>query len=223
MRHASVRTLTTVALASTLIALSAGSASADRWWGADRAGDVRQWSYSPEPPPCGTTLEQAAPQDASTDIIGLSARHEDDMVEMRAHLRNLTGWGERWITFEIQADRRPYTVTIPRNPAKYPEDVWLMDASDVPGTPNECGVTSTLNYGVPCEDLTATASYREDHVSVVIPRSCLRTPRWVKIGVQSYRTLGDRYRFDTWRRPDLGAEPTSSLLGALGPRVRHSH
>lgn len=222
MRHTAVRTFTTVALASTVLALSAGSASADRWWGADRAGDVGQWSYSAEPPPCGTSTELATPQDASSDIVGLSVRHEGDVVEMRAHLRNLTGWGDRWVTFEIQTDRRPYSVTLSSNPAKHDEDLWLMDASNVPSPPDECGGYTTINFSAPCDGLSAAASSRDDVISVVIPRSCLRTPRWVKVGLQSYRTLGDRYRFDTWRRPVLGAEPTNSLIGPLGPRVRHS-
>ncbi|KQV73477.1 hypothetical protein ASC64_18740 [Nocardioides sp. Root122] len=222
MRHVAAHTLTTVALAATLLALSAGSASADRWWGADRAGDVKQWSYSPEPPPCGTFAEETTPQDASTDIVGLSVRHEGDTVEMRAHLRNLTGWGDRWITFEIQTDRRPYSVTIPRNPAKHPEDVWLMDASDVPEPADECGGTGTLNFGVPCEGLTTSASSREDYVAVVVPRSCLGSPRWVKVGLQSARTVGKRYRYDSWRRYVPDPQPTDSLIGPLGPRVRHS-
>ena len=84
MRHAAVRTLTTMALASTLVGLTADSASADRWWGADRPADVRQSSYSPEPPPCGTFSAVTTPRDASTDIVGLSVRHEGDTVEVRA-------------------------------------------------------------------------------------------------------------------------------------------
>ena len=222
MRHVAVRTLTTVALASTLVGLTAGSASADRWWGADRSADVRQSSYSPEPPPCGTFSTVTTPQDASTDIVGLSVRHEGDTVEMRAHLRNLTGWGDRWISFEIQTDERPYSVDLTRNPARHSEDLWLMDASDVPSPPDECGSYATINFGVPCEGMTADASSRHDHVSVVIPRSCLGSPRWVEVGLRSSRTVGDRYRFDTWRRPEIDPTPTNSLLGPLGPRVRHS-
>lgn len=222
MRHTAVRTLATVALASTLVALPAGSASADRWWGADRSGDVRQWSYSPEPPPCGTFAEETTPQDASTDIVGLSVRHEGDTVEVRAHLRNLTGWGDRSVTFEIDTDRRPYSVLVLRNPTRHPADPWLMDASGTPSPPDECGSYSTVNFGVPCEGLTAAASSRDDLVSVVIPRSCLDEPQWVKVGLRSSRTVGERYRGDVWRRPELDAQPTSSLLGPLGPRVRHS-
>jgi len=222
MRHTTVRTLIAGALASTLVGLAAGSASADRWWGADRTGDVRQWSYSPEPPPCGTFAEETTPQDASTDIVGLSVRHEGDTVEVRAHLRNLTGWGDRSVDFEIDTDRRPYSVLVFRNPRRHPADPWLMDASGIPSTPDECGSYSTVNFGVPCDGLRAATSSRDDHVSVVIPRSCLGTPRWVRAGVRSYRTVGERARVDTWRRPEPDPQPSSSLIGPLGPRVRHS-
>ncbi|WP_374456673.1 hypothetical protein [Nocardioides sp.] len=222
MLLAAIRTTTVAALAACLIGLSAGAASADRWWGADREGDVAQSSYSPEPPPCGTFEQHTTPQDASTDIVGLSVRHEGDTVEMRAHLRNLTGWGDRWVNFEIQTDRRPYSVHLTRNPSTHPRDPWLMDASDVPSPPDECGTYSTINIGVPCEGLTASVSSREDYVAVVIPRSCLGSPRWVEVGLQSYRTVGDRSRFDRWRRAEPDPTPTNSLLGPLGPRVRHS-
>lgn len=222
MRHAAVRTLTAATLAASLLALSAGSASADRWWGADREGDVTQSSYSPEPPPCGTFSQKATPQDASTDIVGLSVRHEGDTVELRAHLRNLTGWGDRWIEFEIMAGRHPYTVSVNRNPARHPRDLTLYNATDVPAPANECGVTSTLNTGTLCEGMTASASSREDYVALVVPRSCLKSPRWVKVGLHSYRELGKRYRDDSWHRTELDPTPTNSLLGPLGPRVRHS-
>lgn len=222
MLHAAVRTLTASAIAASLVALTAGSASADRWWGADRDGDVTQSSFSADPPPSGTFSEKATPQDASTDIVGLSARHEGDTVEMRAHLRNLTGWGDRFVNFEIQAERRPYSVSLTRNPTTRSEDLWLVDASDVPSPPDECGSYSTINFSVPCDGMAADASSRDDYVAVVIPRSCLGSPRWVKVGLQSYRTVGDRSRRDSWRRGELDPTPTNSLLGPLGPRVRHS-
>lgn len=61
------RALTAFTLAVALIGLTGVPASAERWWGRDRAGDVRQIGFSPEPPPCGTVSESATPQGASTE------------------------------------------------------------------------------------------------------------------------------------------------------------
>jgi len=220
--HRAFRALLAAALATSMIGLSATSASADRWWAGDKAGDVDQWSFSYEPPPCGTFNEVTVPRDASTDIVGLSVRHEGDTVEVRAHFRDLTGWGDRFVDFELETDRGAYTVSITRDPKTHPHAFDLYDASNPPSEPNDCGFYSTIMSGVSCLGMTMSRSTEHDVVSVVVPRSCLRSPRWVKAGVHGQREVNGRSRSDTWRTPDLEAERPTALLGPLGPRVRHS-
>ncbi|HYJ28172.1 MAG TPA: hypothetical protein VEW73_10700 [Nocardioides sp.] len=215
-----IQALTVAALAATTTLGAAGPASADRWWGGERAGDVRQWSYSPEPPPCGTTEVTVLPRDASTDIVGLSVRHEDDAVEVRAHFRDLAGWGDRWLDFSLRTDGRDYTILLLRDPAKHPNASVLWDSSQPPSEPDECGSYVLLMGGVPCPDLTMDRSSQADVVSVQVPRSCLGSPRWVRASVDTRRTVDGRTRFDTWRTAEAGH--ASSSVGGLGPRVRHS-
>ena len=215
-----IQALIVAALAATTTLVAAGPASADRWWGGERAGDVRQWSYSPEPPPCGTTEVTALPRDASTDIVGLSVRHEDDAVDVAAHFRDLAGWGDRWLDFSLRTDGRDYEILLRRDPARHPNASVLWDSSQPPFGPNECESYAVLLGGVVCPDLTMERSSRLDVVSVEVPRSCLGSPRWVRAGVGNRRAVDGLTRFDTWRTAEPGEPPSS--VGALGPRVRHS-
>lgn len=52
---------------------------------------------------------------------------------------------------------------------------------------------------------------------MVLPRSCLRGPQWVRVGVRNYRFSQDRFRSDVWGQ--AGMEPVA-FTGPFGPRVR---
>jgi hypothetical protein len=213
------RALTVTALAATMTVVGAGSASADRWWGGDRSGDVQQVGISPEPPPCGTVKQSTAPQDTTTDVVGLSVRHEGTSVELRAHFRDLTQWGERYLTFDVGTDDGDYTVWVVRSRKSERLEASLYRAPEPPESFDECGGYVIVVSGVPCPDLTVTRSPARDFVSVVIPRSCVGSPRWVKAGVRTSRTIGDRHRSDVWGTN--GTQPVG-FTGPFGPRVRQS-
>lgn len=213
------RALTVTALAAALIGVSAGSASADRWWGPDATADVRQYAFTPEPPPCGTVTESSAPQDTTSDIVGLSVRHERGAVELRAHFRDLTVWGERRLSFDLETDGRAYQVSVMKWSRRGPIETSLLQAAPAPESFDECGGYATLQMHVPCPDLLMTRSPAQDTVSVVLPRSCLRGPLWVRAGVRNSRTVDDRYRSDVWSHSgSVGV----GFTGPFGPRVRHS-
>ena len=214
------RALTVAALATTMTVVSGGSASADRWWGADRTGDVEQWSLSSEPPPCGTVERDPAPRDASTDIVGLSVRHEDETVEVRVHFRNLTGWGRRSLDFSLPTDHRAYAIHLVRDPEEY-TGAPVLWAAHPPSDLNGCGYSILLTR-VTCPELSMSRSSRRDFVSVVVPRQCLGTPRWVRAGVRNQRSAHGELHTDAWRTDVLDEPPTTPVLDTLGPRVRHS-
>ncbi|MBD3927087.1 hypothetical protein IEZ26_20870 [Nocardioides cavernae] len=92
----------------------------------------------------------------------------------------------------------------------------LLQAAPPPESFDECGGYATLQLHVPC-DVVVTRSPTQDYVSVVLPRSCLRGPRWVRAGVRTFRTVGERYRWDVWSHTDPGA---AAYSGPFGPRVR---
>lgn len=211
-----LRALTTAALVAGLV-LSTTAAHAERWWAGDATGDVRQYAYTPEPPPCGTLTDSTAPQDASTDIVGLSVRHEGGSVELRAHFRELKAWGDRYVSFDLETDRRAYEVSVRRPRKRGPVEASLWQAAPPPESFDECGGYTTVQFGVPCTELLTTRSTSTNTVTVTVPRSCLRGPRWVRAGVSTDRAVGDRHRTDTWSRsgPD-----TVAFSGPFGPRVR---
>ena len=215
------RALTVAALATTMTVVSGGSASADRWWGADRTGDVDQWSFSSEPPPCGTVERDTAPRDASTDIVGLSVRHEDETVEVRVHFQNLTGWDGRMLDFSLRTDRRAYAISLMRDPAQY-TGAPVLWATHPPSELDGCGNYASLATGVTCPELGMSRSSRRDFVSVVVPRHCLGTPRWVRAGVRNQRWIDGQVRSDAWRTDVPDDLPTTPVVDTLGPRVRHS-
>jgi hypothetical protein len=207
------------ALAATMTVVGAGSASADRWWGRDRAGDVQQVGFSPEPPPCGTTRVSTAPRDRTTDLVGLSVRHEGSSVELRAHFRDLTVWGDRHLTFNLQTDGGDYEVWILRSRKHGPFDTWLLEAAEPPESFDECGGYGVTQLESPCSGLRTTGSRARDLVSVVLPRTCVESPRWVKAGVRTSRTVEAHYRSDVWGTD--GTQPVG-FTGPFGPRVHHS-
>ena len=209
-----VRTCLATALVATALWTTTTPASADRWWGGDRSGDVEQVTFSTEPPPCGTYAVTNAPQDAATDIVGLSVVHARDEVVLRAHYRELTGYHDRSVDFTLATDRRDYQVQV-RGPRPIEVEVW--GAPSTP-QPSECDTYSTVQLGVEC-DARLRVEPARDVIEVTVPRDCIGDPRWVRVGVRNDRVLGSRYRADVWGRSDLG-----TILDdpPLSPRVRRS-
>ena len=213
------RALIVAALATTTTLVGSDAASADRWWGGDRSGDVQQIGFSPEPPPCGTTRVSTASRDRATDIVGLSVRHEGGSVELRSHFRDLTQWGERHLTFDLETDAGAYEVWVTRPKKRGPFETRLLEAAEPPASFDECGGYSVVQLEIPCPDLLTTTSPARDLVSVVLPRGCVRSPHWAKAGVRTFRTVDDRYRSDVWGTN--GTQPVG-FTGPFGPRVRYS-
>jgi hypothetical protein len=219
MTRRPARALTALVLTSAVVAASAGTASAERWWGGDRSGDVQQVGFSPEPPPCGTVRQSAAPQDAATDIVGLSVRHEEDTVDVRVQFRDLTPlWGDRRLTLDLETDRRDYQITIQRWRERGPLETTVAIAPRAPEEVDECGTYYTVQLIVPCPDLLMTRSPDREVVSIILPRTCVGGPRWVRAGARNYRTVQDRFRSDVWGTS--GLDPVA-YTGPFGTRVRH--
>jgi hypothetical protein len=213
-----MRVLVAAAVASTVVGATAGPSSAERWWGRDRAADVQQITLRVEPTPCRVAaVVSAAPQDTSTDLVGLSVVHGRDSVVLRAHLRELKAWGERGIEFDLATDGRDFQVHVSAWGSKLPA-AELLNAPSEP-EPAGCDTYTTTQTNVPCDDVDLQILPARDVVAVTVPRSCLGDPRWVRAGAHSERFLGVRARIDVWGRPDSG---TILDPPPLSPRIRHS-
>ena len=169
------RAVVTCLITASLVGATGASASAERWWSGDRSGDVGQIAFSPEPPPCGTVTESVTPQDAATDIVGLSVRHERGTVDVRAHFRDLTAWGDRHVSFDLATDRGSDQISMMKWSRRGPVETSLLEAAPPPESFDECGGYATVQLHVPC-DVVVTRSPAQDYVSVVLPRSG-RRPR----------------------------------------------
>ena len=117
--------------------LSTTAAHADRWWGRDAARDVTQIAFTPEPPPCGSWEVTTQPQDAATDLVGLSVVHGRDDVVLRAHFRDLTGFADRYVSFELATDGRDFEVALHERRRSPVAELW--SAPPEPEEVDECG------------------------------------------------------------------------------------
>lgn len=221
--HRLVRTCLATALVASALGTAAGPASADRWWGRDKAGDITQYRYLPDPPPCGTVRETPTPDDAATDLVGLGVRHENDVVELRAQFRDLARWGERSMFFELETATGRFDLMVRRG-ARGSRTGTLSAQLFPPGQPgpvSECDTFTVVSLGLRCDDLALDRSTARNLLTVVVPRRCLHSPRWVRVGASVYRQIGQRARSDIWGNP-VRQDDAGSYAAARSPRIRHS-
>ncbi len=206
-----------MALASLILGWGATSASADKWSADDVSGDVTKYRYTPDPPPCGTLTTAVEPADTTTDLVSLTARHRKDTVELSAEFRDLTGWGAQLVSFDLETDGQAFEVVVRRFETGGRVEASVMLAAEPPTSPSECGGFLTVQLVRNCPDLAADMSPARDLVSVVVPHSCLKKPRWIRVGVEAARFLGDSPRSDRWA-PD--GSDTTAISGPFGPKLR---
>ena len=220
--HRLVRTCLAAALVATALGAAAGPASAERWWGRDRAGDVTQYRYLPDPPPCGTVRETPTPDDTTTDLVGLGVRHEHGLIELHAQFRDLTAWGERSVSFALTTARGRFDLFVTRGARGTGAGTLSAQLYELgpPGPVDECDTFSVVGLGR-CDHLALRRSSVRDLLTVVVPRRCLDAPRWVRVGASVYRQIGERSRSDIWGRP-VPQDDTGYYEPATSPRIRHT-
>ncbi len=86
---------------------------------------------------------------------------------------------------------------------------------------SECGTYSSISLGLPCDHLTVDRSPARDLLTVVVPRGCLDSPRWVRAGASVYRQIGQRARSDFWGTP-VRQDDTGVYEAAKSPRIRYT-
>ncbi|WP_457185526.1 hypothetical protein [Nocardioides sp. P5_E3] len=212
------RALTSATLAAALLGLSTTAAHADRWWGRDAARDVTQFTFTPEPPPCGTWEVATQAQDTTTDLVGLSVVHGRDDVVLRAHYRDLTGFANRFVSFTLATDGRDFQVALHERGRRPVAELW--SAPPEPEEVDACGSYSVIQAGRGC-DVESQVLLERDVIAVTVPRDCVGDPRWIRAGVVDQRSVGARFRGDAWGLTGGGTE-TDLADAPLSPRVRRS-
>ena len=207
--------------------LGAAPAHAESWRGRDARGDVRsyeiEFTTSCEEIPPG----DPEPNDRRRDITRLSVEHgaEDVVVEMA--LREVVRHDEEtsYVAY-VHTPDRIYEVSVFSPPNVRPQ--VLISRVHV-GRDPECGPALVGGQIVECDQAAAEADSRADRVSITIPRSCLGTPRWVRVGALAGGFDADQFGPDTTRvtvTADVWGPARAGLQGLLlppsGPRVRSS-
>jgi hypothetical protein len=85
------------------------------------------------------------------------------------------------------------------------------------GEPDECGVETDLRLELNCPALEGSIFAARDVVSVLIPRRCLKDPRWVRASANNYGWVAHTIFDDRWNPPGT---PKGGPFGPYGPRVR---
>lgn len=188
--------LVLVCLAVPALLLSAGGAAhAERWSSPDPTGDVTGWRYDPEPKPCGTFTDVDGSADANDDITGVRVRHSWKDVRLTVRFQDLDPALEQSVDVHLQtALKRGWTVDVERfrpRPGKPFQVMTFLyrtpnypDPADLEDDPDGCGYW-VVTGGGSCRMPGAAVDPDLDVVRIQVPRTCLRNPAWVQVGVHS--------------------------------------
>jgi hypothetical protein len=163
----------------------------------DSAGDVVSFPVSGAGVPAATP----APERVLGDILGSSVTHRRRNVVLQLRYRELDATGAAGgHLFVIRTSRTQRLVTVYTGAGFWDGRVQVEDAR---GKVVRCRVGRRIDY-------TANTA------TVVVPRSCLGKPSWVRVGMAglTFDSLDSVFADDARTHGGLGANP------ALGPRVR---
>ena len=197
------------ALAVVALAGSTAPASAATWSVTDPAHDVHTYSYSADPPPCGTWTEEPVDENGSTDITAFTVDHAKTRVVLTVEFRNLRKKGQHETSLALNAQGKRFSIDVRRARTGAPvrHSFWRESK---PEPADECGTTSVMGTGRTCHDLRVDLQPGLDTLTVSVPRTCLKAPDWVRAGLSTYRELSGDAGVDSW---DPGTDAW------YGPRV----
>jgi len=174
-RHTRVLTAAT-ALSAVALALGAPTAATAQTWNhADPAGDVVKYTFDTD------TFEESHTGDPSVtngDVISSTIKHNPRKVIATLRFRDLAVTHEDLTIFamSIRTDKGNRDMTVA---AMKGHERGVRDFSRPDG------------HSVRCRGASHHIDYAAHTVSVVVPRSCLGRPRWVKVSAGAVRVPSD--------------------------------
>lgn len=186
------RPLLVLFLAGTVLAAPA-AAHADTLVRSDAAGDVvvtETSMVSVEPP-----VFEPAPAQTQADIVATSLTHNANAVRVKIRARELVRQGSIFASVMIRSDKRNRWVDLNARPGAY------FGRTEIYNPRSE-------SDDVRCAGMSHKIDYVANTMLVVIPRSCLGNPNWVRIGVGvvSTKNGGRTIYVDDARRTGYSAE-----------------
>jgi len=208
------------------LVLGSAPAPAESWRGHDARGDVRSYRIDLQNECEEIPAGEPAPHDERRDITRLSVDHGAEDVVIDMGLRDVVRH-DRNTSYEayVHTPNRIFQVSVLGLSSKGP--TVLISTVRV-GRDPECGPALVGGHVVDCEAVVSDVDPRADHVSITIPRTCLGTPRWVRVGALAGGFDADQFTEDPTSitvTADIWG-PAGARLGVLlppsGPRVRPS-
>jgi hypothetical protein len=206
-------------------------AHAERWAGSDVEADVEGWHYAPEPEPCGTYSDVDGTTNQNNDLTRVVVAHMRREIKLRAQFRDLDPALEQDITFHLQTNVRGWFLNVMRfrnlQTGRFRTMAFLAKEPNYPDPDdidNECGAFGFVTTGLRCR-VHPQVDLDADVIRASVPRSCLKDPRWVRVGAISSGWVppadppdGSYGGFhDEWGTRD---ELTSPWLPPFGPKVK---
>ncbi len=208
-----------------LVLLTPAAASSDSWLTADDRRDVVGYSWDPEPQPCGTSTDVDSSAETNVDITGLGVRHTRRAVVITTRFRDLGSAHGQTVDLAVRSSTGGWELGFYRlDPDDGGWDTFTdlttepdyPDPDDVP----ECGSFIIDSDWIPCR-IGRDVDFAKNLIRLSVPRNCMRNPRWVRVGVNTYDFIDDgsgsyTYFWDEWD----GGTAVSPWLPPIGPRVR---
>ena len=209
--------LAVTALAVTATLCSPAAAHAERWAGSDPEADVEGRHFTPEPPPCGTYTEVDASGNTNQDITRLVVSHQRREVRLIARFRELDREVEQRVAVHLTTGKRRWFLDVNRF-RDFDADVFQVSAflargPYFPAGGDECGA-AVVARPTSCH-VRPELDLRANVLRASVPRSCLRNPRWVRVGARATGagTNDERVGYsDEWGSSE-------SPLPPFGPKV----
>lgn len=204
-------------------------AAGDSWSAGDPRHDVTTWDHTPEPEPCGTFTERTVRTAKASDITRLSVTHGPRSLRVVVRFRDVDGISGHHTAIYLRANTGDFEATVMRWERWGEVDATLTDMPDYDAIEealeeqgeDECGFSYSTG-GLVCPDAHGDLDPRRDRVVMTIKRTCLKDPRWVRVGASSYafdpEDADAPSYHDRW--VPKGQQDASVFDGPYGPRVR---
>lgn len=183
-RRAAIATIATIAACAAPI-LTAGPAAAQEAVEVDRTGDVWRTNFDEAEP----TL---APHVTNGDVEQVTFAHDGRAVVVTGEFVDLAGTGQlSAFGYRARTNDKVYRTVFVESTPKHPEGRVTVARRDG-DTVRACDASHSIDY-------------EANTITVSVPRSCLRYPRWVQLTAVNYRMTRTAFVIDNPH--NAGPEP----------------